>query len=67
MSQSHPFSTRRGRKVRQSYRRAHPLCEPCKRKRLVADTEEVHHIVRVADGGAPFDWANLESRCGRLS
>jgi 5-methylcytosine-specific restriction endonuclease McrA len=63
MTYRHLFSTRRGRKVREAYRQAHPLCEPCERRGKVAAMDEVHHIVPISQGGAPWAWANLESRC----
>jgi HNH endonuclease len=51
MTIGHPCSTRRGRKFREAYRNAQPLCEPCLRKGKIAQTDEVHHIVPVSKGG----------------
>jgi 5-methylcytosine-specific restriction endonuclease McrA len=59
----HPFSTRAGRKVRNAYADEHPICEPCARRGVVVEMFEVHHIVPVSEGGSPYDWDNLESRC----
>jgi 5-methylcytosine-specific restriction endonuclease McrA len=61
MTIGHPCSTRRGRKFREAYRNAQPLCEPCLRKGKIAQTDEVHHIVPVSKGGTDA-WSNLESR-----
>jgi len=37
----------------------HPLCARCG---VIAT--EVHHVLALSEGGAPFDLSNLESLCG---
>jgi 5-methylcytosine-specific restriction protein A len=64
MTDAHPFSTRRGRKLRRRKLEANPLCEPCERKRKVTVATEVHHVRPLCEGGAPYpELDGLESRC----
>ena len=67
-----PFATRRQddskfytstvwRKVAKAHKAAFPLC-----KNVDQCGNPVHHtdhIVALADGGAPYDWDNLQSLC----
>jgi 5-methylcytosine-specific restriction protein A len=39
------------------------LCEMCLEDNLIVPAVEVDHIVPLADGGAPYDMANLCSLC----
>src|SRR5882757_102999 len=56
----HPFSTRRGRKLRDKIRKAHPICQACG-ERLV---DEVDHIIPVSvDSSLGMDPGNLQSLC----
>lgn len=50
----HPFSTRRGRKLRAEKLSAEPRCEPCLRKGRLSLATTVHHIVPLEQGGEPF-------------
>jgi 5-methylcytosine-specific restriction enzyme A len=53
LTQSHPLSTRRGRKLREAkLRSVNWLCERCRAASKVAVT--VHHIVALEDGGDPY-------------
>jgi 5-methylcytosine-specific restriction protein A len=61
----HPFSTRRGRKLRQAkLRSVDYLCEPCRHQGRLVEAVEVHHVVPLEDGGDPFPALNgLEALC----
>jgi 5-methylcytosine-specific restriction protein A len=50
------------RKIRARYIAAHPLCELCKSEGWLTPAEQVHHKVKVADGGSN-DWENLQALC----
>lgn len=51
------------RAVRAAFLRAHPLCGECTaRGRNVASTV-ADHVVPLKDGGARFDWSNLQALC----
>ena len=50
------------RKIRARYIAANPLCELCKSEGRFTPTEQVHHKVKVADGGTN-DWENLQALC----
>ena len=63
MTTAHPFSTRRGRKLRQAKLNADPLCERCVREDRVRSADEVNHIKPISEGGDPWAWGNLESLC----
>lgn len=42
-----------------------PYCELCIKKDKLAEAKEVDHIVPLEKGGAPHDFANLQSLCKR--
>jgi 5-methylcytosine-specific restriction enzyme A len=63
MTDRHPFSTRRGRRVRQHQLRHQPLCQMCLSLGVVTAASTVDHVVMLQDGGDPFDPANLRSLC----
>ena len=50
-------------RVRNAYISKHPLCERCKSRDAIVLATLVHHIVRIADGGARLDYNNLQSLC----
>jgi 5-methylcytosine-specific restriction protein A len=52
-------------KVRASYLASHPLCENCLLLNTVTPAVLVHHKKRIAEGGAPYDFNNLQSLCYR--
>jgi 5-methylcytosine-specific restriction enzyme A len=52
------YSRKRWRKTRELYLREHPFCERCG-----ALGNDVHHRTDLADGGDPWDPANLEALC----
>lgn len=57
---THPGSDRRWRATRQAQLRRRPLCQHpgCRRP-----AQHVDHIVPLAEGGARYDYANLQSLC----
>jgi 5-methylcytosine-specific restriction enzyme A len=63
---SHPFSTRKGRRLREAKLRSCDfLCEPCRHQGRLVEAVEVHHIVPLHEGGDPFPPLNgLEALCG---
>ncbi len=54
------YNTRRWKVVRTHYLFNHPLCE-CDDPTCFLIAEHVHHVKDLADGGAPFDQANLQA------
>lgn len=39
------------KRIRDSYATAHPLCEECSKRGVYTATEEVHHVLPLAQGG----------------
>jgi 5-methylcytosine-specific restriction endonuclease McrA len=66
MGTGHPFSTRRGRKLRQAKLRAADwLCERCRRDGYVVEAVTVHQVHALADGGNPYPpLERMEALCG---
>jgi 5-methylcytosine-specific restriction protein A len=50
------------RRIRDSYIKAHPLCEQCQQVGKLTPAEEVHHLIPLSKGGAN-DESNLMSLC----
>lgn len=50
------------KRIRDSYVETHALCEKCLERGLLVPTEEVHHIIPLAEGGT-HDRTNLISLC----
>jgi len=65
MTERHPFSTRKGRRLRAAkLRSVDYLCEPCRHQGRLVDAVEVHHIVPLHEGGDPSPPLNgLEAVC----
>ena len=57
------YWSRPWRRARLAYLAAHPLCVACTAAGRVTAAEEVDHITPVANGGAAWDEANLQSLC----
>lgn len=51
------------RRFREVFVAKHPLCEICAKEGRVTPTEEVHHIVPLAEGGARLDPDNCQALC----
>ena len=55
------YRSARWMRVRDAYRMANPLCanyEQCGNAMVIVD-----HIIPISEGGALFDWQNLQSLC----
>jgi 5-methylcytosine-specific restriction protein A len=65
MTTKHPFSTRRGRRLREAkLRSVDYMCEPCRSAGKLAEAVEVHHRVPLHEGGDPFPPLDgLEALC----
>ena len=57
------YNTRRWRNVSRIYREKNPLCEKCKAAGRVTASAFTDHIVRVKDGGDPYNDTNLQALC----
>lgn len=53
------------RKASHAYRKAYPLCAECERQGRTTPAQMVDHIKPLADGGAAFDWNNLQALCNQ--
>ena len=51
------------RRFREVFMQRHPLCEICKKEGRITPTEEIHHIVPLAEGGARLDPTNCQALC----
>jgi 5-methylcytosine-specific restriction protein A len=65
MAEHHPFSTRKGRRLReQKMRSVDYLCERCRSLGRVVEAVTVHHVHALEDGGEPFPpIEGLEALC----
>ena len=65
MTIGHPFSTRRGRRLRDAkLREVDWLCERCREQGRLTEADHVHHVVALEDGGDPFPLlSGLEALC----
>ncbi|OQB53201.1 MAG: HNH endonuclease [Firmicutes bacterium ADurb.Bin146] len=50
------------KRIRDSYAKAHPLCERCLEEGRITPMDEVHHIVPISQGGTHAR-SNLRSLC----
>jgi len=50
------------RRIRERFLASHPLCESCKGNGRLTPATEVHHKVKIADGGT-HDGTNLQALC----
>lgn len=57
------YHTARWRRTSEQYRKEHPICIECKENGLIEQVDVVDHIVPIQNGGAVFDWDNLQSLC----
>ena len=51
------------RKFSKIYKDKHPLCVMCESQGEVRIADVTDHIIRLKDGGLPYDEANLQSLC----
>lgn len=57
------YKTYKWRKTSESYRKAFPLCCQCSDKGRTKKANVVDHITPIKEGGALYDWDNLQSLC----
>ena len=64
------YNTTRWRSLRQTYLCAHPLCELCLQRGIVAPATDVHHKLEISNAQTDaemlsigFDYNNLQSLC----
>ena len=51
------------RAVRAAFLREHPLCARCGGRGRVVAAMVADHVLPLKDGGARFDWTNLQALC----
>ena len=51
------------RAVRAAFLREHPVCARCAGRGRVVAAVVADHVLPLKDGGARFDWANLQALC----
>ena len=51
------------RTVRAAFLREHPVCARCAAQGRLIAAVVVDHVVPLKDGGARFDWTNLQGLC----
>lgn len=57
------YNSSRWRKAAKRHKEANPICVKCEAEGRVSPAQFTDHIVRIEDGGDPFDDANLQSLC----
>ncbi len=57
------YNSTKWRKKSKEYRAKNPLCVHCKENGIVREAQVTDHIIRIVDGGDPFDEDNLQSLC----
>jgi len=51
------------RRCREAFLRVYPLCRPCLKAGRSVEARVVDHVVPIKNGGARFDWDNLQALC----
>lgn len=59
------YQSRRWRKVRALYLQQYPLCVECQRAGRVVAARVVDHVTPINEGGARFDYRNLQGLCDK--
>lgn len=57
------YNSRPWRRTSKRYRIQNPLCAECERNGLVTSADCVDHIRPIQQGGAKWNWDNLQSLC----
>lgn len=57
------YLTKRWRNTTTAYRKVHPLCEKCEREDRIRPANVTDHKQDWKEGGAKYDWNNLEALC----
>ncbi len=53
------------RRCRHAYLAEHPLCVECEKRGEIVPARVVDHILPINEGGARFDFANLQGLCDK--
>lgn len=59
------YQSPRWRRVRHGYLAEHPLCVECEKQGRVTAARVVDHIVPINEGGAWYDYNNLQGLCDK--
>ena len=59
------YQGRHWRRVRALYLQQHPLCAECQREGRVVAARVVDHIKPINEGGARYDFRNLQGLCDK--
>ena len=57
------YHTTRWKRLRLIQLKRHPLCVECNKNSRVKAANVADHIIRITDGGEPYDLNNLQSLC----
>ena len=57
------YNTTKWRKFAKRYKEDHPLCVMCEEEGQIRAAYVADHIIRIVDGGEPFDKNNIQSLC----
>lgn len=57
------YDTTRWKRVRSDFLYKNPLCEECLKIGIIKAAELVHHRIPIKNGGAEYDYSNLEAIC----
>ena len=57
------YQSAQWRAVRATFLRVHPLCVLCQQRGRVVPAVVVDHVQPLKDGGARFEWHNLQALC----
>lgn len=57
------YDTTRWKRVRRNFLYKNPLCEECLKVGIIKAAELVHHRIPIKNGGAEYDYSNLEAIC----
>ncbi|WP_420401359.1 HNH endonuclease [Flagellimonas sp.] len=57
------YNSRKWRKTSTAYREKNPFCVKCQEEGRITQAEVTDHIVRIKDGGEPYDERNLQALC----
>lgn len=59
------YQSQQWRRVRKQYLEQHPLCVECQSEGRIVPARVVDHIKPINEGGARFDFKNLQGLCDK--
>ena len=59
------YQSQQWRRVRRQYLEQHPLCVECQNEGRIVPARVVDHIKPINEGGARFDFNNLQGLCDK--